>query len=72
MTTNPRHHVWVFYPIEPDYDVMAAKAFLTTDLLAFMGSADNLPDLLWNWDREHNCLSLHAMVFDPENSEPHA
>lgn len=64
-TTKTRHHVWVFHPIEPDYDVLAAKAFLMADLLAFVGDADNLPDLLWNWDREHNCLSLHAMVIDP-------
>jgi hypothetical protein len=49
---------------------LAAKAVLTTEILAFVGDADNLPDLLWNWDREHNCLSLHAMVFDPEKSEP--
>lgn len=66
MTKIKRHHVWVFYPIEPNYDVLAAKAVLTTEILRFVGNADNLPDLLWNWDREHNCLSLHAMVFDPD------
>lgn len=67
--TKIRHHVWVFHPIAPDFDAQGAKAYLMTELLAFVGNADNLPDLYWQLDWGRNSLTLHAMVADPADSK---
>ena len=54
----------MFAPVEPDFDPIAAKAYLFADLLDRVGEGGFNPNLLWHWDKSANRLTLTVLIND--------
>ena len=63
-TPDQTEHKWVFAPVEPDFDPIAAKAYLFADLIEKAGENGFNPNLLWHWDKSANRLTLTALIND--------